>query len=170
MVLPVWVAGELPKDSGASAEKICIRDMPRPASPFWPAGLGMIQMLHFQGVTDSHCQRRRVPGRATVGFPHGPLHAGPRIFSGKENTVLSGRHCCRNVVPALSFGVFFLEGSFSGRGRDEKQGCRVILGDGAGCVGGFSMLEAAPTHACGFYAARGGVMYVECRRAQKERA
>ncbi|KXV62994.1 hypothetical protein AD949_08150 [Acetobacter orleanensis] len=84
---------------------------------------------------------------------------------------LSGARCRGNTLLNYVFrDVFMSERSFSRGVPYEKRGCRVILDDGAGCVGCISMLEAAPTHACGFYAARGGVMYVECRRAQKERA
>lgn len=73
-----------------------------------------------------------------------------RIFSAKifctalraGNTRKYGQSCvCRDV--------FLSKRSFSCGLTEANRVHGFILGEAAGCVAGFSMLEAAPTHACG---------------------
>lgn len=101
-------------------------------------------------VMDSHFLKGGRPPAGVTSCPCDPSCVGYGIFSGKGSTVFFRSSLLRKCRSRPVFrDVFLPGGSFSGRGRTEKRGCRDILGDSAGCVAGFSMLEAAPTHACG---------------------
>ncbi|OUJ02988.1 hypothetical protein HK15_02315 [Acetobacter orientalis] len=75
-------------------------------------------------------------------------------------------------VGGLPYGVWCRvpQKLFSSSNRARKAAYVPKLREDAGCVPRAVMLEAAPMHVYGTSGARGGVIDVECRRAQKERA
>lgn len=90
------------------------------------------------------------------------------VYGGHCFAVMYGRQCLGAALNEVWCRV--PQKLFSSSNRARKAAYVPKLREDAGCVPRAVMLEAAPMHVYGTSGARGGVIDVECRRAQKERA